>query len=543
MSGVAQVHVYPLGDGTWAVSVGGNERRLDTREEAMREARDLARSHAPSRLVQGPPAPGAAAGATVGAAAGATAGATAGAPNPAGPAAAAGTTPAPAAPAGAGTAAGSSWARLAGPPELGRSVVVGFGADVPEPWRGAERRTIRTADLGDPRLLEAVRLAYVTRTPMVYEIERRFEREGTAAPVVADVWRLPVDFELIAAATAELVSANSVDAFEPERPRWPLAERAVGAGASAGGRRDVVLPDGREAICDGGPLELWPAGSFGGAQVLPRIVLETGALAPLRDPPAAAALAPDQLAAVLARRAAARIIAPAGSGKTRVLTERARHLVRSGVPPASLCLVAFNQRAPGEMRDRTTDLARICRSRTLNALGLSILASARRLGREPSAADDRRDRTSADPAARTRQVPSPAGQHRPRLGLDRRAVGGPPRASRPRRGRERATTATSTGFAEVFARYRDRCWPRPASSTSTSRSTAPSRCSLADAGAPARRGASGRCRLLLVDEFQDLTPAHLLLIRLLAGPDAVGLRRRRRRPDDLRLRRRRRRTG
>ena len=33
----------------------------------------------------------------------------------------------------------------------------------------------------------------------------------------------------------------------------------------------------------------------------------------------------------------------------------------------------------------------------------------------------------------------------------------------------------------------------------------------------ARRAAQRACRVLLVDEFQDLTPAHLLLVRLLAG--------------------------
>jgi DNA helicase-2/ATP-dependent DNA helicase PcrA len=37
----------------------------------------------------------------------------------------------------------------------------------------------------------------------------------------------------------------------------------------------------------------------------------------------------------------------------------------------------------------------------------------------------------------------------------------------------------------------------------------------------ARDTAQRACRMLLVDEFQDLTPAHLLLIRLLAGPDGA----------------------
>ena len=62
-----------------------------------------------------------------------------------------------------------------------------------------------------------------------------------------------------------------------------------------------------------------------------------------------------------------------------------------------------------------------------------------------------------------------------------------------------------------------------APSTSTSRSTPPSRrCS---ATAPFRRSIQRSCRHLLVDEFQDLTPAHVLLVRLLALPalDVFGV--------------------
>ena len=54
-----------------------------------------------------------------------------------------------------------------------------------------------------------------------------------------------------------------------------------------------------------------------------------------------------------------------------------------------------------------------------------------------------------------------------------------------------------------------------------------------------RRRAQARCRHLLVDEFQDLTPAHVLLLRLLATPAPRRVRRRRRRPGHLRPRRRR----
>ena len=53
----------------------------------------------------------------------------------------------------------------------------------------------------------------------------------------------------------------------------------------------------------------------------------------------------------------------------------------------------------------------------------------------------------------------------------------------------------------------------------------------------ARSAAQGRCRHLLVDEFQDLNAAHMLLIRLLCAPAYELLRGRRRRPGHLRLRR------
>ena len=92
-------------------------------------------------------------------------------------------------------------------------------------------------------------------------------------------------------------------------------------------------------------------------------------------------------------------------------------------------------------------------------------------------------------------------------------------ALRPPRRSRRATSVP--GFAAVFDEYR-RALRASAPSTTTSRSTAPSRhCYAAPTCGPGRR----RCRHLLVDEFQDLTPAHLLFARLLAAPgyDVFGV--------------------
>ncbi len=165
-------------------------------------------------------------------------------------------------------------------------------------------------------------------------------------------------------------------------------------------------------------------------------------------------LAPDQLAAVAHAGGAARIIAPAGSGKTRVLTERARHLLDGWrLPPSAVSLVAFNKRAQEEMRERTADLPGL-QVRTLNAIALAIVNGVRAV-RSPS-----RDRGARSTSPRSAailgelvQLPE-AAQHRPGRALDRGA--------RARSGSgcvdplevERRYGGDVDGLAEVWPRYR-----------------------------------------------------------------------------------------
>jgi DNA helicase II / ATP-dependent DNA helicase PcrA len=68
-------------------------------------------------------------------------------------------------------------------------------------------------------------------------------------------------------------------------------------------------------------------------------------------------LDPEQRAAVLAPRGPVCVLAGAGTGKTRTITRRIAHLVRSEqVRPGQVLAVTFTARAAGEMRTRLRDL-------------------------------------------------------------------------------------------------------------------------------------------------------------------------------------------
>jgi DNA helicase II / ATP-dependent DNA helicase PcrA len=379
-------------------------------------------------------------------------------------------------------------------PILGRSAVVAPGQEPPAPWERCERSS---------GAIEELEEAWLERTPLVIQAgDEPLDDEVELRPA----WSLSPSFAFPGERRAHATFANAVDA-RGGTARWPLADEAVRLGASALGPADVMLPDGTPAFCDGGPLE-W-RGAADGVVVVPRLALLAGSLVPFGANETDAPLAPDQLAAVLHRGGVARIISPAGSGKTRVLTERARHLLRHWrLPGRAVTLVAFNRRAADEMKERTPDLPEL-QVRTLNALGLSLAARS-----DPVTTIQERDvrslldtlvdlprRANTDPAAAWIEALSSV-----RLGLKDPAKV------------EAEFDGDVDGLPEVFVRYRrllseqhlvdfDEQVYRAIESLLTDPA--------------ARRSARSSCRMLLVDEFQDLTPAHLLLIRLLAGPEGA----------------------
>ncbi len=401
------------------------------------------------------------------------------------------------------------------PPELGRGVVVAAGAAAPHPWASAPRVVVDEGALGAPETVVAeLHEAWRTRTPVVIELAVDHQRVRAPVDHPGPAWRYPATFTAWHDRLHFLCWANTYDARTDGRLRWWWADRAVRLGArpvgDAGDVGDVVLPDGRVAWVDGGPREPLDPDVLG-AVVVHRDSVELERLtvaappAPLPDS-MAAHLAPDQLAAVAHRPGAARILAPAGSGKTRVLTERLRLLRSWGWERDAVLAVAYNVRAREELVERTSDFQP--RVQTLNSLGYAVLRAARG---DLTVIDEREVRRLVSrlaPPQQRRANTDPLLPYLDALSLCRLSLRDPAAVEDER--------DDVPGFAELLPRYR---------------------ATLADGGmvdydeqilgaaevllgdGAFRRDAQGRWgRHLLVDEFQDLTPAHLLLLRLLAAP-------------------------
>jgi len=68
------------------------------------------------------------------------------------------------------------------------------------------------------------------------------------------------------------------------------------------------------------------------------------------------------------------VIAGAGSGKTRVVTQRIAFLIEQGIPPSSILALTFTNKASGEMQSRLYDLCNMhVLVSTFHALGAKIL--------------------------------------------------------------------------------------------------------------------------------------------------------------------------
>lgn len=399
---------------------------------------------------------------------------------------------------------------LPGPPELGRAVIVSAGQAAPEPWRGGARIVVDDGALAEPAdVVTALHQAWSTRTPVV--IELAVDPARFRAPEVRSepLWTLGPGLELWHDRLHFLVWANSYDARGPGEPVWWWARKAARLGASEGGDADVVLPDGGPAWVDGGPRSPLPA-SLQGAAVVHRESVELGALHRQPSPVVPTAeLAADQLAAVRHGAGPARVIAPAGSGKTRVLTERYRHLLADrGYEREATVALAYNKKAQEEMAGRLPRLG--ARIQTINAWGYGLLSQA--LGRRPEVLDEREVRSIVErlvPSKQRRVNTDPIAPYLDGLSLIRLGLRHPEEVE--------DSLDDVTGLAGAFEPYRAELRRRGAVDFDE-QVFAAAEALLRDG--ELRRSVQAAHRHLLVDELQDLTPAHVLLIRLAAGPAA-----------------------
>jgi DNA helicase-2/ATP-dependent DNA helicase PcrA len=402
----------------------------------------------------------------------------------------------------------TGWVARRGPAALGRNLIVASGGRPLDEWAGC--RTVVVDAAADPAVvvaeLRAARadgesLVIELATELRYgEIEQRPQHElGPGHTLFGD--------EL-----AHLVTSNAVDGRRPV-PSWPAVAAAVRFGATVATpdvAGDVVLPSGEAVWLDGGPIRHHDP--IDGVAVLHVVQLEHGRLEPPASNVSTAPLAPDQRAAVEHPGGSARIIAPAGSGKTRVLTERARHLLRVWhLAPSAVSLVAFNKRAQEEMRARTDDLPGL-EVRTLNSIALAIINGVPPFARQPT-----RWRTIDEGGVRAilqRFVQRPR-----KLNVDPLAPWIDALSTMRLGLLDPALVAAQyggdvDGLPEVWAQYRE-ALEREGSVDFDDQIRRAIDVVLRQP--EARAAAQRACRVLLVDEFQDLTPAHMLLVRLLAG--------------------------
>ena len=412
------------------------------------------------------------------------------------------------------------------PAALGRGVVVNAGDPVPAPWATAPEVLVDDDALADPAGVVAVlHEAWASRRPMVVRmaVDPAGFREAPDIEV-AEPWRLDPGFELWHDRLHFLVWANTYDARDGE-PVWWWGRKAQRLGAAAphgdvidgAAAADVVLPDGTAAWIDGGPRgDLGPR-QVGGVAVVHAESVDGARLTPIPahdSGPADRQLAPDQSQAVNHGAGPARVIAPAGSGKTRVLTERLRHLVVArGYEPESVVAVAYNRKARDEMVARTPGVG--ARILTLNALGYELVATG--LGRRPEVLDVREVRRLLEPLVprgSRRLNTDPLAPYLDALSAVRLGLRDPIDVEDER--------GDVPGLADAFPAYRAELRRRGVVDFDEQVLLA---VELLLGDGAFRRAQQSRHRHLLVDEFQDLTPAHVLLIRLLSAPrfDVFGV--------------------
>lgn len=365
-------------------------------------------------------------------------------------------------------------------------------------WKDCARIVVDSNTLAAPQAtVERLHRAWSTRTPIVVELHLSPHELRAAESSDVEPYRLTPCFEFWRERLHFLVWANNYDATSGE-PIWWYTRLALRLGAAAHPEAEVDLAG--PIWCDGGPRATVPF------PVLHRETIEEQKLrrtVPLSAKPTAQ-LDDEQQRAVVSRACALRVLAPAGSGKTRVLTTRLAYLLAHGYETSRVSALAYNRRAADEMAVRAGPAGGSIR--TLHSLGFFLL---RRFDPGLKVANSGQVRQllksliSVPPQVNT----DPYAPYLEALGRVRLALVSPEQVEQER--------DDVPGFAHLFSRYRQRL----AAARLVDHDEQIYGClELVLTNPEARKMGRRLGTHLLVDEFQDLTPAFLLLIRLLASP-------------------------
>ena len=229
-------------------------------------------------------------------------------------------------------------------------------------------------------------------------------------------------------------------------------------------------------------------------------------------------LNPDQLAAVRHCDGPLLVLAGAGSGKTRVITEKIAHLVRErGVAPAHIAAITFTNKAAREMRERVAKLLpgdagdglTVC---TFHALGLRFLHT------EYERAGLRRGFSvfdSDDSLAQIRELAGTGTKPDAVEALRQLVSRAKNEGLSPEQAEAAARSPRERDAAGVYARYQQRL---QAFNAVDFDDLIRLPLHLLEVDAELAGAWRERIRHLLVDECQDTNGAQYRLLKLLAGP-------------------------
>ena len=233
-------------------------------------------------------------------------------------------------------------------------------------------------------------------------------------------------------------------------------------------------------------------------------------------------LDPSQQAAAATVRGPVRVLAPAGSGKTKTLVNRILNLLNQGIAPERILALAFNKKARDEMQDRLERRGvQGVNVRTFHSFGYEIVREG--LGWTYGGATQRKTARDMMKAAIQEHIQLPALRNQDPLDAFLAGM--------------RQAKMELPALSTVSVEYGDKVYPlEPIFHSYVQKQMSASFVDFDDMIYMAvrlllekrelRRAYQSRFEYLLVDEFQDLNEAQLLLLQIIGLPEnnifAVG---------------------